>query len=148
MINQATIQDLDQLTFLFDSYRVFYKMKSDIAGARAFISDRLTTGDSIIFVARIEDAGLVGFVQLYPVFTSTRMQRLWLLNDLYVSPPFRGKKISVSLIDHAKRHAQATGSAGLTLETAKSNYIGNSLYVKTGFVLDTDHNFYSWNVCV
>lgn len=146
MITSATLQDLDQLALLFDSYRGFYKMKSDLAGARAFLSDRITNGESVIFVARVEDAGLVGFVQLYPVFTSTRMKRLWLLNDLYVSPLFRGRKLSVALIDRAKQHAKETNSVGLTLETAKSNLVGNSLYPRTDFVLDNDHNFYFWNV--
>jgi GNAT superfamily N-acetyltransferase len=145
-ITSATIKDIDQLSLLFDSYRVFYKMKSDIAGARVFISERIKKSDSVIFVARVEDAGLVGFVQLYPLLSSTRMKRLWLLNDLYISPLFRGKKISVGLIDRAKQHARETNSAGLSLETAKSNLIGNSLYRKTDFVLNEDHNFYSWNV--
>jgi GNAT superfamily N-acetyltransferase len=145
-ITPVTIEDIDQLSLLFDSYRVFYKMKSDVRGARVFISERIKKSDSVIFVARVEDAVLVGFVQLYPLFSSTRMKRLWLLNDLYISPLFRGKKISVGLIDRAKQHARETHAAGLSLETAKSNLIGNSLYKKTNFVLDEDHNFYSWNV--
>jgi ribosomal protein S18 acetylase RimI-like enzyme len=146
MITPATIDDLDQLSLLFDSYRVFYNMKSDIAAARAFLSERIKNSESAIFVARVEDAGLVGFVQLYPIFTSTRMKRLWVLNDLYVSPHFRGRKLSEALIERAKRHARETGAIGLSLETAKSNMIGNELYKKTDFVLDEDHNFYSWNV--
>jgi ribosomal protein S18 acetylase RimI-like enzyme len=145
-ITPVTIKDINQLALLFDSYRVFYKMESDIAGARVFISERIKKSDSIIFAARVEDAGLVGFVQLYPLFSSTRMKRLWLLNDLYISPLFRGRKISLGLIDRAKQHARETGAAGLSLETAKSNLIGNSLYKKADFVLDEDHNFYSWNV--
>jgi ribosomal protein S18 acetylase RimI-like enzyme len=145
-ITTITNKDLDQLSLLFDSYRVFYHMKSDVAGARAFLAQRIKKGDSAIFAARVEDAGLVGFVQLYPLFSSTRMKQLWLLNDLYVSPFFRGQKISVGLIDRAKQHAKETGSAGLTLETAKSNVIGNSLYIRTDFQLDKDHNFYAWNV--
>jgi ribosomal protein S18 acetylase RimI-like enzyme len=146
LITTITNKDLDQLSLLFDSYRVFYKMKSDVARARTFLSQRIKKGDSTIFVARVEDAGLVGFVQLYPLFSSTRMKQIWLLNDLYVSPLFRGQKISVELINRAKEHARETKSAGLTLETAKTNIIGNSLYMKTDFELDRDHNFYSWNV--
>ncbi len=146
LITTITNKDLDQLSLLFDSYRVFYKMKSDVASARAFLSQRIKNSDSTIFVARVDDAGLVGFVQLYPLFSSTRMKQIWLLNDLYVSPLFRGNRISVDLINRAKQHARETKSAGLTLETAKSNTIGNSLYIKTEFELDRDHNFYAWNV--
>jgi ribosomal protein S18 acetylase RimI-like enzyme len=73
------------------------------------------------------------------------MKKLWLLNDLYVNPRFRGQKVSVMLLDGAKQLARETQAAGLVLETAKSNTIGNYLYVKADFVLDTDHNYYSWN---
>jgi GNAT superfamily N-acetyltransferase len=71
---------------------------------------------------------------------------MWLLNDLFVNPNFRGKGISVALIDEAKKLCTNTGSCGMLLETAKSNLIGNQLYLKTGFSLDTAHNYYEWEV--
>jgi hypothetical protein len=49
------------------------------------------------------------------------------------------------LLDRSKQLAQETQAAGLVLETAKSNTIGNNLYLKTNFVLDTSHNYYEWN---
>jgi ribosomal protein S18 acetylase RimI-like enzyme len=144
-VSQATIHDLNDLAVLFDQYRVFYQYESDISGARSFLSARINANDSVIFVSRAADNTLSGFVQLYPLLSSTRMKKLWLLNDLYVHPSFRGQKVSVMLIDRAKQLARETNAAGLTLETAKSNTIGNSLYQKTNFELDTEHNFYSWS---
>jgi GNAT superfamily N-acetyltransferase len=88
---------------------------------------------------------VVGFIQLYPLFSSTRLRRLWLLNDLFVDPKYRGLKASVILIDRAKQLVKQTNAAGLVLETAKSNAIGNTLYLKTNFVLDEDHNYYRWS---
>ena len=143
-IRKATINDLEQLSKLFDAYRVFYKKESDIDAAKIFLEDRLKNKDSELFVAVTNDLVFAGFVQLYPIFSSTRMRRLWLLNDLYVRPNYRGKRISVLLIDKAKELSVQTNSAGLILETAKSNEIGNSLYLKTGFVLDEEHNYYSF----
>jgi len=84
-------------------------------------------------------------VQLYPIFSSTRMKKLWLLNDLYVETHFRGLGISVALIDAAKTFCKTTLSCGMILETTKSNDIGNNLYQNTGFELDSDHNYYSWD---
>ncbi len=52
---------------------------------------------------------------------------MWLLNDLFVNPNFRGKGISVALIDEAKKLSTNTGSCGMLLEKAKSNLIGNQL---------------------
>jgi ribosomal protein S18 acetylase RimI-like enzyme len=73
------------------------------------------------------------------------MKKLWLLNDLFVHPNFRGLNISNALINEAKNLSKNTLAAGLILETAKTNTIGNLLYPKCGFELDNEHNFYSWN---
>jgi ribosomal protein S18 acetylase RimI-like enzyme len=144
-IHHATPHDLEELSALFDQYRVFYQYESNLTAVKSFLSERITASDSVIFVARSPEGELTGFVQLYPLLSSTRMKKLWLLNDLYVHPNFRGMKVSVKLIDRAKQLARETDSAGLMLETAKSNTIGNNLYRKTEFSLDTDHNFYSWS---
>ena len=144
-IRKATMADLERLAKLFDAYRVFYKQESDLKGAAEFLTDRLNFKDSEIFVASKDD-DLLGFVQLYPRFSSTYLKRIWLLNDLFVSPDARGKNIGVRLIERAKVLAYSTKSVGLLLETEKTNDIGNQLYPKTGFTLDTMHNFYFWEV--
>lgn len=145
-IRRANIEDIPQLAALFDAYRVFYEKASDIEQADIFLSERIHKNESVIFVAENEAHMLTGFVQLYPLFSSTRMKRFWLLNDLYVAPEQRGKGISVALIDAAKELCSISGSCGMMLETAKSNLIGNNLYPKTGFELDEAHNYYSWDI--
>lgn len=142
---KAEVKDLFQLSKLFDKYRVFYNKTSDASGAQKFLLERIENSDSEIIVAETEDGSLVGFTQLYPLFSSTKMQRLWLLNDLYVSELFRGKGVSKALIDAAKEIAINTNACGLLLETAKTNEIGNRLYPATGFKLESESNFYFWN---
>lgn len=146
IIRKATRTDIDALSILFDAYRIFYNKPPDINAAKLFLSDRITNNESEIFLAETIDNKIAGFVQLYPLFSSTRLKRLWLLNDLFVAPEYRSQGISVLLIDRAKQLAHETNAVALTLETAKSNVIGNALYPKTGFVLDKDHNFYEWEV--
>lgn len=143
-IRKATINDINDLTVLFNAYRVFYKKDPDIEKAKLFLSARIENEESVIFVANDNENKLTGFVQLYPLFSSTRMQRLWLLNDLYIDERFRGLGISVALIDNAKEHCKKTNACGLMLETARDNDIGNRLYPRTGFELDNDHNYYFW----
>lgn len=145
MVRKVTSDDLPALSELFDDYRVFYEKEADVTAAASFLNERINKGDSVIFVFE-ENGELTGFTQLYPLFSSTRMKPLWLLNDLYVKPKHRGKGHSIALIDAAKKLAIDTGAAGLMLETAKSNDVGNQLYPKTGFVCDQDHNYYSWDV--
>ncbi|WP_317038873.1 GNAT family N-acetyltransferase [Chryseobacterium aquaticum] len=70
---KVTIQDLSQLAELFDQYRVFYQKESDILSAENFLKERIEKEDSEIYVAESEGI-LVGFVQLYSLFSSTRMK--------------------------------------------------------------------------
>jgi len=69
-----------------------------------------------------------------------------LLNDLFVHPEFRGKGVAIELIQRAKALVLESKACGMFLETEKTNLIGNALYPKTGFVLNSDSNYYEWNV--
>lgn len=140
---KAVISDLPQLTELFDQYRIFYHKESDIPAAATFLQERLENKDSEIFVAE-ENGELTGFVQLYPIFSSTRMQRYWLLNDLYVNDNHRGKGYSKELIEESKEHCRYSKACGILLETGKSNDIGNQLYPACDFELYDSVNFYEW----
>lgn len=143
MIRLAKVEDLQQIARLFDDYRVWYRKNSDLSGAEQFIKHRLLQNDSVIYVS--EGNGLLnGFTQLYPLFSSVKMSKIWLLNDLFVQPEYRGKGISRALIDAAKQYCIETSAAGLMLETEKTNIIGNQLYPATGFELIEESNFYWW----
>lgn len=145
-VRKMTHNDIPAVAKLFDDYRVFYNKDTDITAAIDFLTARHQNGESVVFVCKNENGDAIGFTQLYPLFSSTRMKRLWLLNDLFVTPKYRGHGVSKGLIDAAKALCKETAAAGLILETDKSNEIGNQLYPKTGFELDKDHNYYSWDV--
>ena len=142
---KATISDIQNLSKLFDNYRIFYEKQTDLKSAENYLTERIKNKDSEIFVTEIEENKLIGFVQLYPIFSSTKMQRLWLLNDLFVDENFRGKGVSIQLIEKCKGLCHETNACGIILETAKTNEIGNNLYPKAGFSLDLEQNYYSWN---
>lgn len=144
MVRKATITDVALLAQLFDAYRVYYDKESDIKGAEDFLNERIRNKESVIYVA-VDGGKLVGFVQLYPIYSSTRMKRLWLLNDLYVDTNYRSKGIGELLLEKSKKFAVATNSCGLQLETVKINSKANNLYIKNEWELDIEHNFYSWN---
>ena len=144
-IRKAMISHIDELAELFNSYRVFYKKEPDIEKARQFLLERLIKNESEIFVS-FSDSVMTGFIQLYPLFSSTRMEKFWLLNDLFVADKFRGQGVSITLIERAKELCRQSGAGGFMLETAKTNVIGNQLYQRTGLVLDEEHNVYNWDV--
>lgn len=130
---------------MFDAYRVFYKKASDLEGAANFLAKRIENGESVIFVSANDEGRIYGFVQLYPLFSSTRMQKLWLLNDLFVHPDERRQGIAKDLVEACKALCRDSNACGMMLETARSNEIGNKLYPVMGFSIDNEHNYYSWD---
>jgi len=138
----ASTDDIDAVAPLFDAYRVFYKAPSDPEGAAAFLLARWRAKESVLYIAFDEDTP-VGFVQLYPIFTSVGMERLWLLNDLYVHPGSRKDGVGRLLMQIAERHARDSAAAGLTLSTAADNAIAQALYESEGY--ERDRGFYVYN---
>ncbi|TQR21035.1 GNAT family N-acetyltransferase [Psychrobacillus vulpis] len=140
-IQKATLNDLEALTELFDLYRLFYNQNSDIKGARIFLEERLMNNDSVVFIA-FEEGTPVGFVQLFPSFSSVSMKRLWVLNDLYVKENVRRKGIAEKLIKKAISFAEETKAKGILLETAQDNLNAQKLYEKIGFLKDSSYYYY------
>jgi ribosomal protein S18 acetylase RimI-like enzyme len=136
-VRQAGPADATAVAPLFDAYRQFYRQPPDPALARTFIAQRLERDESVIFLAE-RDGRPVGFVQLYPLFSSTaaRPRRLWLLNDLYVAPDARQGGVGRALMARARRHAEETDACGLELATARTNAVAQGLYESLGWRRD------------
>jgi ribosomal protein S18 acetylase RimI-like enzyme len=134
-IRRATVADADAVAVLFDAYRQFYRREPDLAGARAFVAERLTHNESVIFLAG--DAGSpLGFTQLYPSFTSSGMTRIFILNDLFVAPQARGRGIATALLRRAAEFATSEGAVRLTLSTATDNRTAQAVYERAGWKRD------------
>jgi ribosomal protein S18 acetylase RimI-like enzyme len=133
-ISRATLDDLDALALLFDGYRVFYGKPSDVATASAFLRERLEKSESVIFLARDAEGNALGFTQLYPCFSSVSARRLWILNDLFVSPAARRRGVAKALLQRAREHGRQTGVVRLTLQTAHGNAQAQALYESLGWV--------------
>lgn len=141
-IVQAKLEDLHHLIPLFDQYRIFYGQKSDVASAKSFLSERFKNKESIVFLAFYNNEP-AGFIQLYPMFSSVSMQRIYVLNDLFVQVPFRNKQIGEALLNKAKEFCKTTKAEGLALETSIENP-AQKLYEKLNWVKDIDSFHYFW----
>lgn len=134
---------------LFNKYRIFYKKESDIEAAKSFISTRLNNHESVIFVTLDEDEKPVGFTQLYPTYSSVRIVKNWILNDLYVEKDYRKQGIGEALIQAAMDFAKSEGAKTLELYTATDNYTAQSLYEQIGFIRqEPESDFYSYKIPV
>lgn len=131
-IRRAHRDDLDALAPLFHAYRGFYAQTEPEASSRAFIAERLQRGDSRVFLATL-DRSPAGFVQLYPLFSSVRAARVWVLNDLFVAVSARRRGVAQALLAAATDFARADGALRLELETTHDNTAAQRLYLAQGW---------------
>ena len=131
-ISRAGPADLDALSALFDAYRQFYGQPSDVPRARQWLRERLRFGESVVLVAKRAGA-TVGFAQLFPMFSSVRTARTWILNDLYVDAAARRGGVARGLLDAAAAYAREDGAAGISLETTLDNAAARAAYRAAGW---------------
>jgi len=139
---RATVMHLEAVAKLFDAYRGFYQQPSNLTQSRAFIAERMAGEESAIFLAQDEQGDALGFVQLYPTFSSIDAHRTWLLSDLFTTPAARGHGVGRLLMNTARDFALQTGAKGLVLETATDNLMAQGLYESLGYVRDTGYYTY------
>jgi GNAT superfamily N-acetyltransferase len=141
IVRRAGERDADLIAPLFDSYRQFYDKPADAKVAAAFIRDRLQAKESVIFLAEPGTEGsreALGFVQLFPSFSSVAACRIWVLNDLFVVPAARRSGVGRALMEAARQHALRTGAKRLALETTEQNRAAWALYEDLGYVRHDD----------
>lgn len=140
-IVRATAAHAEAVAPLFDAYRQFYGLPSDLAAARAFLAERLAHGESAVFLALLREGGEArpaGFTQLYPSFSSLALRPVWILYDLFVAPDARRYGVGWALLERAHAFAIETGAAELSLQTARENLPAQTLYQRLGWRRDDE----------
>ena len=139
-VQWADVAEIEKIVPLFDAYRQFYEKPSDIRLSRAILNARMSQQQSKVILATDEAGVALGFIQLYPLFSSLSMSleesNVWLLNDLFVSPQARGRGVGAALLKFAQDWSAAEGLGYLMLETAKTNTTAQSLYESQGWQRD------------
>ena len=146
IVRQATIGDLDLIAPLFDAYRQFYRKPPDLALAQQFLLERFQHQESVIFLALDKGGKAVGFVQLFPSFSSGAVARILILNDLFVTPDARRVGVGKLLLRAAAAYGKAVGAVRLTLSTETTNATAQALYEVEGWQRQTD--FYVYNLAL
>ena len=144
-IRAATTDDLDRVVPLFDAYRQFYGQLPDPRGARDFLFERIERRESVVVIVERGEA-VLGFAQLYPMFSSVRMAAIWVLNDLYVAADERRNGIGTLLLEAASAGGGAGGAARLVLETGRDNAAARALYRSAGWN-EEDTQWYALDLC-
>jgi ribosomal protein S18 acetylase RimI-like enzyme len=141
-VRPATLHDLDLLVPLFDAYRQFYGQPSDLIVARQFLSDRLSRNESVVLIAEDQAGAAIGFVQLYPTFSSILAAPMYVFSDLFVMPEVRQRGVGTLLLMSTIETARSAGAVRLELATAVTNRAAQRLYEKLGWQRD---DFYQYS---
>lgn len=144
MIRKATLNDLDSLAALFDQYLVFYKKQSNIPAHKNYLKERLENNETIVFIAFDDKKNPIGFALNYITFSSFLLNKIVILNDIFVDPSVRKKGTAKALIEETKKIAIEIGSPIIRLRTAKNNFAAQNLYQKMGFI--KDEHLYSYDL--
>jgi ribosomal protein S18 acetylase RimI-like enzyme len=134
-IIRATLNHLDELTPMVDAYRQFYKQPSDTPAVEAYLQERLSNNQCVVFIAH-EEQETLGFTLLYHHYTTVALGHVWLLNDLFTKPESRRKGVGEALLHHAAEFAKADGGKRIWLRTAVDNFTAQALYEKVGYKRD------------
>lgn len=143
LIELATVDDLSKLTLLFNQYQRFYKQQPSLDDSKSFLQDRFSAGDSLIYACRAGEE-IAGFSQIYFSLSSVTMQRIWILNDLFVEPSFRRKGVAGLLIERIIQDAGDQGVKSVLLETAHTNHQAQALYQKMNFSQDRESVYFTY----
>ncbi|MBV8724317.1 MAG: GNAT family N-acetyltransferase [Candidatus Eremiobacteraeota bacterium] len=134
-VARATSEDASAIAPLFHLYREFFAGAQDEATSSGFVSERLRLGDSVIFVAKNGERA-VGFVQLYPLWSSWYCEPIWFLSDLYVEKSARKRGIGAGLVQRVVEHARETHARSIMVELPRREPHLTEFYARLGFTAD------------
>lgn len=153
-IRQATLNDISEVSRLFNEYRIFYGQHSDLEALTFFIKERMSKQESMIFVAECNEGReegsvadtVMGLVQIYPSYSSVSMGLIWILNDLFVDSTYRQEGIARKLMQAVMKQAKKQQILRIVLSTAISNRQAQALYESEGYTQDQSFMYYECNV--
>lgn len=174
-IRQANLNDISEVSRLFNEYRIFYGQHSDLEAATFFIKERMSKQESMIFIAECNqgkeegsavdsdiDADVaihdkhnegskmpdtaMGLIQIYPSYSSVSMGPIWILNDLFVDSKYRQQGIARKLMQAVMKEARKHQIVRIVLSTAISNQQAQALYESEGYTQDQSFMYYECNV--
>lgn len=140
-VRQATLAELPQAAALFDGYRQFQGQASDIAACDRFLRERMDHGEHVLFLAWQGEAA-IGLAQLYPIFSSVSLRRVYVLNDLFVAAAGRRSAAGRALLAAIEHYARAMGASSLRLNVTRVNAPAQALYDSAGWQRDDQFFMY------
>ena len=133
-VARAGEDDLPGLVPLVGAYLDFYETPAEPAAVEAFCRALLADPEheGIQLVARDADGAPVGFATVFWSWSTTRLGRLGVMNDLFVAPEARGHGVADALILACRDAAREHGCVVLEWQTALDNHRAQAVYERVG----------------
>jgi GNAT superfamily N-acetyltransferase len=144
-VRQASILDLSKIVPVFDSYREYFKQERNPTEVEKFLFDKFEHLESVIFIAE-QNSEVIGFAQLYPIFSSLTLERVWLLNDFFICEDYRNKGVGKQLFEKVKEFTLLTKSKGIELTVEHINEKAWQFWESQGFILDEEFRNYFYRL--
>ena len=132
MIRKLELKDKENWSKLYNGYADFYKVpmnKGILDTLWGWIQDVTHDINGICFEL---EGKIVGIAHYRKMPRPIKGQYIGFLDDLFVEPEFRGKKIAQKLINHLKSLSKANNWDGIRWITHSSNKTAKILYDKIG----------------
>jgi GNAT superfamily N-acetyltransferase len=142
-IRPVTSDDFPQWRLLWDGYNAFYGRAGDTALPEAITLatwDRFHhQAEPVHALVAVEGRLIVGLVHYLFHRSTTRLNEVCYLQDLFTRPSHRGLRIAQNLIEAVYIAAREAGSSRVYWQTQASNASGRALYDKvahhSGFIV-------------
>ena len=136
--------DLSDLLPLMRGYSDFYEVDpSDdalLAMSRALIADPQQEG--VQFIARDEDGTALGFATIYWMWSTSRADRIGVMNDLFTAAEARRRGVGEALIRTCLEAVRERGAVLLQWQTARDNTTAQALYERVGGIREEWYDYY------
>ncbi len=133
LIRTVENKDLNDLSELMYQYIVdFYKRpKPSIDKVHDLIKTLLEKNRGVQYVAE-QDGKLVGFATLYFSFSTTKAEKITIMNDLFVIENVRGLGVAEALFKTCEKFTKDNGYAHMAWVTSTDNKRAQKFYEKMG----------------
>lgn len=139
----AQLTHVQGIVPIMEEYRKFCGFDSKEEQTQAFLTHLIKDNKSVmLLVIEEQSQQIMGFVNLYPSYSTLALQPIWLLNDLAVSRQFRGRGLAKFLINGALEFAKESGAIRIEFKTEMTNTRAQALYNSLGFSIDKDNVYY------
>jgi len=133
---------IDQFVNVVEEYRKFCGFNVSPKATKDFFKNLHKENKAATFITISEEDEVMGFVNLYPSYSTLSLRKIWILNDLGVSSKFRRLGVAQALIKKSIEFAKETDAIRIELKTAKNNLNAQMLYSEIGFQTDKDNVYY------